>query len=174
MFAFGICDLRGATPLMFLARDHFGVKPFYYVHKSGRLAFASEIKALLEVPGIEPRIDLQALDQYLKFLWVPDPKTVFDGIFKLKAGHYAVFRNGELKISPYWDLDLPPADHKFERSEEALAEEIRERFRRSVEQQIVSDVPLGAFLSAGLDSSSIVATMARTAQKPLRTYTITF
>src|SRR6185312_7089317 len=77
MFAFAICDLRGASPVLFMARDHFGVKPFYYSLHAGRLAFASEAKALLEVPGIGAEIDLQALDQYLHFLWVPDPKTLF-------------------------------------------------------------------------------------------------
>jgi asparagine synthase (glutamine-hydrolysing) len=174
MFAFVICDLRGTTPLLFMARDHFGVKPFYYTWRNGRLAFASEAKALLEVPKVEARIDLQALDQYLAFLWVPDPRTLFEGIYKLPAGHRAVFRDGYLEISRYWDLTLPPAGQGFRLSEETLAHEIRERFRYSVEQQMVSDVPLGAFLSAGLDSSSIVAMMARTAKKPLRTYTITF
>jgi asparagine synthase (glutamine-hydrolysing) len=174
MFAFAICDLRESAPLLFMARDHFGIKPFYYTCPDGRLAFASEAKALLEVSGIDARIDLEALDQYLTFLWVPDPKTLFEGIFKLPAGHRAIFRGGKLEISQYWDLTFPPAGHDFRLSEDNLAHEIHERFRYSVEQQMVSDVPLGAFLSAGLDSSSIVATMAKTARRPLRTYTITF
>lgn len=174
MFAFAICDLRTSRPLLFMARDHFGIKPFYYAFKEGKLAFASEAKALFEVPGIEAAIDLEALDQYLTFLWVPDPKTLFRGIFKLPAGHSAVFRDGELKISQYWDLSFPPADHKFHLSQDEVADEIRERFRHSVEQQMVSDVPLGAFLSAGLDSSAIVAMMAPKAKRTLRTYTITF
>ena len=174
MFAFAICDLRAATPVVFMARDHFGIKPFYYTTRGGRLAFASEIKALLEVPEIDAAIDLQALDQYLTFLWVPDPKTLFQDILKLPAGHSALFRDGQLKISQYWDLSFPPADHEFGLSEENLAHEIRERFRYLVEQQMVSDVPLGAFLSAGLDSSAIVAMMAKTAKRPLRTYTVTF
>ena len=174
MFAFAICDLRESTPLLFMARDHFGIKPFYYTCRDGRLAFASEAKALLEVSGIDARIDLKALDQYLTFLWVPDPKTLFEGIFKLPAGHRAIFRGGKLEISQYWDLSFPPAGHDFRLSEDNLAHEIHERFRYSVEQQMVSDVPLGAFLSAGLDSSSIVAMVAKTARKPLRTYTITF
>jgi len=174
MFAFAICDLRGGSPSLFMARDHFGIKPFYYCHRDGRLAFASEVKALLEVEGIASQIDLHALDQYLTFLWVPDPKTLFQGIFKLPAGHCATFHEGDLKISQYWDLSFPPTNHEFRSSESGLAEEIRQRFQNSVERQMVSDVPLGAFLSAGLDSSSIVATMARTAKRPLRTYTITF
>ena len=174
MFAFAICDLREGRPALFMARDHFGIKPFYYCNRGGSLAFASEIKALLEVRGIETRIDLQALDQYLTFLWVPDPKTLFQEIFKLPAGHCATFRDGEMKITQYWDLSFPPENYEFRSSEAGLAEEIRQRFRHSVEQQMVSDVPLGAFLSAGLDSSSIVATMMRTAKAPLRTYTVTF
>lgn len=174
MFSFAICDLREAQPQLFMARDHFGIKPFYYICRNGRLAFASEAKALLEIRGVDAKIDLQSLDQYLTFLWVPEPKTFFDGVLKLPAGHSAIFRNGELKISQYWDLSFPPAGHDFRFSEEMLAHEIRERFQYSVKQQMISDVPVGAFLSAGLDSSSIVAMMARSAKKPLRTYTVTF
>ncbi|HEX4486297.1 MAG TPA: asparagine synthase (glutamine-hydrolyzing) [Terriglobales bacterium] len=174
MFAFAICDLRGATPSLFLARDHFGVKPFYFTQQGHKLAFASEVKALLEVPEISADVDPESLHQYLTFLWVPDPKTLFRGVEKLPAGHYAIFRDGRLSIREYWDLTFPAADANFPRSESELAEEVRERFRRCVRSQMVSDVPLGAFLSAGLDSSSIVAMMTRTASPPLRTYTITF
>jgi asparagine synthase (glutamine-hydrolysing) len=174
MFAFAICDLRPGTPSLFVARDHFGVKPFYYAHHDDRFAFASEIKALLQVPGINAEIDSQALHQYLTFLWVPDPGTMFRGIQKLPAGHYGVFRNGQLKLTKYWDLSFPSADASYAMSENQLAEEIRERFGRSVESQMISDVPIGAFLSAGLDSSSIVAMMAQASRQPVRTYTITF
>ena len=172
MFAFAICDLRGASPKLFLARDHFGIKPLYYAERGGKLAFASEIKALLEVPGIEASIDMEALHQYLTFLWVPDPRTMFEGIRKLEAGHYAVWHQGEFKTVQYWDLTFPPAGYAFERTQPELEEEIRERFCASVGQQMVSDVPIAAFLSAGLDSSSIVAAMAR--KQPVKTYTITF
>jgi asparagine synthase (glutamine-hydrolysing) len=174
MFAFAICDLRSGTPTLFMARDHFGVKPFYYFHQGGRFAFASEIKALLQVPGIEAELDPASLHQYLTFLWVPDPKTMFRSILKLPAGHYATLRNGELKITQYWDLTFPAEHQTYTRSEDDLAEEVRERFRHSVEAQMVSDVPIGAFLSAGLDSSGIVAMMSRAATQPIRTYTITF
>lgn len=174
IFAFAICDTRSGTPIVFLARDHFGVKPFYYWYRGRQMAFASEIKALLEVPGILPEIDPASLHQYLTFLWVPDPKTMFRGIFKLPAGHYAILKSGELRIRQYWDLSFPPKDHAYLQSEESLVAEIRERFRRSVEAQMISDVPIGAFLSAGLDSSAIVAMMARATRQPVRTYTITF
>jgi asparagine synthase (glutamine-hydrolysing) len=174
MFAFAICDMRESSPLVFMARDHFGIKPFYYWFRGRRMAFASEIKALLEVPGIEAQMDLEALHRYLTFLWVPGSKTMFRGITKLSAGHCATLRSGVLKIERYWDLKFPPRQHQFHLSEAELIEEVRDRFQRSVEGQMVSDVPVGAFLSAGLDSSSIVALMAKTAKRPLRTYTITF
>jgi asparagine synthase (glutamine-hydrolysing) len=180
MFAFAICDLRSGTPTLFMARDHFGVKPFYYFHKGECFAFASEVKALLQVPGIEAELDPVSLHQYLTFLWVPDPKTMFRSILKLPSGHYATLRNGELKITQYWDLTFPPANQTYTRSEADLRADVRWRFRRSVEAQMVSDVPIGAFLSAGLDSSSIVAMMCgaatrgATVRQPVRTYTITF
>jgi asparagine synthase (glutamine-hydrolysing) len=174
MFAFAICDLRSGTPVLFVARDHFGVKPFYYFHEGASFAFASEIKALLQVPGIDAELDAGSLHQFLTFLWVPDPKTMYRKIFKLPAGHYGLFRGGELKLTQYWDLTFPVENHAYQRSEADLTEEIRERFRQSVEAQMVSDVPIGAFLSAGLDSSSIVAMMSQATKQPVRTYTITF
>lgn len=194
MFAFAICDLRSARPELFLARDHFGVKPFYYFHRGRKFAFASEVKALLQAPGVDASLDLESLHQYLTFLWVPEPKTMFRGISKLPAGHCATFRDGELQIRQYWDLTFPPAGTHFPKSEADLADEVRDRFRRSVQQQMVSDVSIGAFLSAGLDSSSIVAAMCQSTPSqstirqttafqppsahqivhPIRTYTITF
>jgi asparagine synthase (glutamine-hydrolysing) len=174
MFGFAVCDLRGPSPVLFLARDHFGVKPLYYWHKGSRLAFASEAKALLEVEGVKPEMDPESLHQYLTFLWVPDPKTIFREILKLPAGHSAILKDGEMKITQYWDLQFPPAGAECRQTEAELAEQIRERFRRSVKAQMVSDVPIAAFLSAGLDSSSIVAMMARESSHPVRTYTITF
>ena len=172
IFAFAIWDRREGQ--LFLARDHFGIKPLYYCHEGNRLAFASEVKALLELPGIRREINFEALNQYLTFLWVPDPATMFDGILKLPAGHYATFKNGRLEISEYWDLKFPSREHRFDANEAELAEELRERFTASVKAQMLSDVPLGAFLSAGLDSSSIVAAMAQNSPDPVRTYTIAF
>jgi len=174
IFALAICDMRGSVPKVFLARDHFGVKPLYYWQDGRRLAFASEIKALLKVPGIAAEIDHAALHKYLTFLWVPDPDTMFRGIEKLPAGHCAEFSGGELKIEQYWDLTFPDAGHQFARDERGLAEEVRERLAESVKSQMVSDVPIGAFLSAGLDSSSVVALMRQATNQPVRTYTITF
>ena len=174
MFAFAICDLRSSLPTLFLARDHFGIKPFYYHQKGKRFAFASEVKALLKVPGIEAELDLESLHQYLTFLWVPEPKTMFCGIHKLPAGHYAIWRDGDLSITKYWDLTFPPADVSYPLTEADLTWAIRDRFRRSVREQMIGDVPIGAFLSAGLDSSSIVAMMSAATHQPVRTYTITY
>jgi asparagine synthase (glutamine-hydrolysing) len=174
MFAFAICDLRTNPPTLVVARDHFGIKPFYYFQNGKHFAFASEIKALMQIPGVRADLDLESLHQYLTFLWVPDPKTMFRQILKLPAGHYGIWRGGELKLTQYWDLTFPSAKQEYTSSEDELASEIRDRFRQSVEAQMVSDVPIGAFLSAGLDSSSIVAMMRRVTNQPVRTYTITF
>ena len=174
MFAFAICDLRAARPKLFLARDYFGVKPFYYAQFGKKLAFASEVKSLLQVPNIDAELDLESLHQYLTFLWVPEPKTMFRGINKLPAGHCATFQDGELKIRQYWDLGFPRAGAHYPKSESDLAHELRERLQQAVQSQMVSDVPIGAFLSAGLDSSSIVAMMRRATNQTVHTYTITF
>lgn len=178
MFAFCICDLRSGSPQLFLARDHFGVKPLYYIHRGAKLAIASEAKALLQLPDVAAEIDLESLHQYLTFLWVPEPKTMFREIYKLPAGHCATFRDGELKLQQYWDLTFPLAETSRAESESGWngrrVEELGELFRHAVQQQMVSDVPVGAFLSAGLDSSSIVAMMRRATNQTVRTYTITF
>ena len=172
IFAFAIWDRRDQQ--LFLARDHFGIKPLYYCHEGNRFAFASEVKALLELPGFRREINFEALNQYLTFLWVPDPATMFEGVLKLPAGHYAIYKNGHLEINEYWDLKFPSRAHQFNANEAELAAELRERFTASVKAQMLSDVPLGAFLSAGLDSSSIVAAMAQASPDPVRTYTIAF
>ena len=172
MFAFAIWDDRRRQ--LFLARDHFGIKPLYYCHRGDRFAFASEIKSLLEISDMPRRVNLQALNQYLTFLWVPDPLTMFDEILKIPAGHYGIYRDGQFEIKQYWDLKFPRDDYQFKSSEAELAAQLRTRFVDSVKSQLLSDVPLGAFLSAGLDSSSIVAAMAQSGASPIRTYTIAF
>jgi asparagine synthase (glutamine-hydrolysing) len=172
MFAFGIWDARRQR--LVLARDHFGIKPLYYLSRGQRLAFASEIKSILELPESGCPLDLKAFHQYMTFLWVPDPATAFEGLLKLPAGHVAVYEQGSLKVSRYWDLSFPDADHVFPRSERDLTDELRERFGTTVRGQLRSDVPRGAFLSAGLDSSSIVAAMSEGSREPINTYTIAF
>lgn len=172
MFAFAIWDVERQE--LFMARDHFGIKPFYYCLQGRRFAFASEAKALLMLPGMQRRLNYTALHQYLTFLWVPDPLTMFDGIYKLPAGHHAILRGGELTLKRYWDLRFPEAQTEVRVDERALAVELRERFSASVRAQMLSDVPVGAFLSAGLDSSSIVAVMARASAQPVPTFTVSF
>lgn len=170
MFAFAIWD-RDREQL-FIARDHLGIKPFYYAHRGDKFAFASEVKGLLELPDLEREMSYPALSQYLTFLWVPDPLTMFEGIYKLPPGHCGTFRRGKLELNQYWDLDLPQRGQQFAQSEAALTEELYERFLQVIKRQMLSDVPLGAFLSAGLDSSSIVAAMSEVSSSPVRTYTI--
>jgi asparagine synthase (glutamine-hydrolysing) len=172
MFAFALWDDRRGQ--LFLARDHFGIKPLYYVQRGGTFACGSEVKALLRVPGVEARVNEAALGSYLTFLWVPDPATMFDGILKLEAGHSAIYKDGKLSITKYWDLQFPEAGTEFTRSEDDLVAEFRHRFSSSVRNQMVSDVPVGAFLSAGLDSSSIVAEMAKASSDSVQTFTIAF
>jgi asparagine synthase (glutamine-hydrolysing) len=172
MFALAIWDAEQQQ--LFLARDHFGIKPLYYCARWNRFAFASEAKALLELPEFERKINPEALHQYLTFLWVPEPLTLFDGVLKVPAGHYGIWREESFKLYQYWDLGFPPAAHDFKEDERSLAEEFRARFDASIKSQLLSDVPLGSFLSAGLDSSSIVAGMVEAGASPVRTYTVSF
>ena len=172
MFAIAIWDARDSR--LFLARDHFGIKPLYYLQRNNGIAFASEVKSLLQLPDFRAEMDINALDEYLTFLWVPDPLTLFKGVLKIPAGHYALWQEGHLKLVEYWDLTYPPAEHQFHVDETALCHELKERFTRSAQAQLLSDVPVGAFLSAGLDSTSIVAALAEAAKEPVRTFTIAF
>lgn len=172
MFAFAVWD--GRRRELFLARDPFGVKPLYYAQSGRKFAFASELKSLLALPSLSREVDPEALHRYLTFLWVPEPDTMLKPVRKLPAAHYAVYRDGELKVTRYWDLCYPPDAHAYSSSEEELTAEVEERFSSTVESQLLSDVPLGAFMSAGLDSSSILGVMARKSSGPVRTYTITF
>jgi asparagine synthase (glutamine-hydrolysing) len=174
MFAFCICDLRTHSPRFLVARDHFGIKPLYYIHRGRSFAFASEVKALLALPGVTATVEPDAVHQYLTFLWVPGPETLFREVFKLMPGHYAVFEDGDLKLTEYWDLKLNAKDSCAQKSEGELIPELRERFFDSVQRQMVSDVPIGAFLSGGIDSTAIVGAMTRFSHTQVRTYTISF
>ena len=152
MYAFAIWDTERDE--LFLARDRLGVKPLYYAEHDGTLVFASEIKALLE--ALPPaRLNDAAVPDYVTFLWVPDPNTMFRGVFKLPPGHCATFGRDGLRIREWWDLRFAPE----ERPEDEWASETGAAIRAAVQRQMVSDVPLGAFLSGGLDSSAIVAEM---------------
>lgn len=169
MFAFGLWDSRDETLL--LARDRLGIKPLYYAETPAGFAFASEIKALLEIPGLERAVDLPALDQFMTFLWTPDPKTIFKGVFKLPPGHALEYRRGRAEVFQYWDLKF---EEDEQLSEADWVERVREQVARSARAQMVSDVPLGAFLSGGLDSSALVALMSEGGKRKLTTYTFGF
>ena len=172
MFSIAIWD--NTQQHLFLARDHFGIKPLYYTQSNGQFAFASEFKSFLELPGFKRELNYEALHQYLTFLWVPDPLTILANVWKLPAGHHAIFKGGKLTQTRYWDLTFPTNSHSYEQDEQSLVEEARHRFSEVVKSQMISDVPLGAFLSAGLDSSSILACMAQHTGDPIRTFTIAF
>jgi asparagine synthase (glutamine-hydrolysing) len=166
IFAFAIWDAERHE--LFLARDRVGVKPLYYAVHDGILYFASEIKALLHALP-RPRMRHDALADFLTFLWVPDPDTIFEGVWKLPAGHYALWSGGRLDVCSYWDVSFAPE----ERPEREWADELRATVQEAVRRQMVSDVPLGAFLSGGIDSSAIVATVSGVLPK-LATYTVGF
>ncbi len=172
MFAFGIYDTD--TRELFLARDHLGIKPLYYTHRGPMLAFASEAKALFEIPGVSRDVDFDAVVSTLLFLWVPEPKTGFRAVWKLEPGHYATFRDGRMVTTEYWDVPAGTGIGLAERSEVEYVEELRSILDRVIRRQMISDVPVGAFLSGGLDSSLVVALMRKVTSGPIRTYTIGF
>jgi len=166
IFAFAVWDSLAGT--LFLARDRLGVKPLYYAQRGERLCFASEVKALL--PALQsPRLRSDVLADYLTFLWVPDPDTLFEGVMKLPPGHWAIFADGRLTIKRWWDMSFAPE----KRSESEWSAMVGDAVSAAVARQRVSDVPLGSFLSGGLDSSAIVAELARGGKRPV-TYTVGF
>ncbi|HYL97900.1 MAG TPA: asparagine synthase (glutamine-hydrolyzing) [Blastocatellia bacterium] len=169
IFAFGIWDARDDS--LFLARDRLGVKPVYYSQTPLGFAFASEIKAILAVPGVARELDLEALDQFMTFLWTTDPVTAFKNIWKLPPAHYLIHKGGRTQISEYWDVHFEE-DHSVSESE--WTERVRDQLARSVKSQLLADVPLGSFLSGGLDSSSIVALMSEGGKKKVTTYSFGF
>jgi asparagine synthase (glutamine-hydrolysing) len=156
-----------------LVRDRVGVKPLYYYFKDGRLLFASEIKAIIQHPAVTPDIDDQSLYHYLTFLTTPAPKTLFQDIHKLPAGHMLTLtRDGQLDIKRYWDA-LPPIHESVRRDEEHQAEILR-LLRDSIRKRMMSDVPFGVFLSGGVDSSANVALMSEQMSRPVETFTVGF
>lgn len=155
-FAFVIYDRKQRR--LFLARDHFGINPLYYSIIDGLFIFASEIKAILEHPQAPREVDLTGLDQTLSFPGLVSPRTMFKGIHSLKSGHYIVVENGAVSVKEYWDLDYPPLDAASpSKSEDEYVEELKDLLTRSVRYRLQSDVPVGFYLSGGLDSSLIGA-----------------
>ncbi len=168
MFAFALWDAKRRR--LFLARDRLGIKPLYYAQAGGRLLFASEIKAILQDPAVQVRSDLNAISNYLSLKYVPAPATMFAGIRALPPGHTLSCSQAGVAIRRYWDLHFPcnPAPA----NERAYADELEALLWESVKLHLVSDVPFGAFLSGGIDSSTIVALMSRLLPQPVRTFSV--
>ena len=156
MFAVAIWDRPKQSVI--LARDRVGKKPLFYSFDGDQLAFGSEIKALLAIPRIKREIDLEALSDYFSLLYVPAPKSIFRSIRKVRAGHYVVVSPKGLRESEYWDIDFSQPE---EQSEARWCDQIVQVLREAVQLRLISEVPLGAFLSGGIDSSSVVALMSQ-------------
>ncbi len=171
MFAFGLWDRKKET--LFLARDRMGIKPlFYSLLSTDQIIFSSELKALFLHPDLGKNIDSRAIEEYFGFGYIPDPRTIFNGTFKLPPGHTLTIKRGKPipETKQYWDI---PFSHVSVNEEEAKTELIS-RLREAVDIRLVSEVPLGAFLSGGVDSSAVVALMAGLSDKPVNTSSISF
>jgi asparagine synthase (glutamine-hydrolysing) len=175
MFAFAIWDTN--TQTVFLARDRMGIKPLYYACQDGRLYFASELKPLLVDPSVPRRIDPVALTQYLALEYVPSPRSIFSGISKLPPGHTLVWHrsSGNHHVRSYWNVDLSASERAVPReSLDEQAAELRAVIKAAVRRELISDVPLGVFLSGGIDSSTIAAMMAELTPGNVNSFSIGF
>ena len=169
MFAFAVWDdvLKELT----LVRDRAGIKPMYYASIGDSLVFGSEVKAILASGLVKAELDPEALDQFLTFLWTPDPHTVFRNVLKLPPAHFLKWRDGQITVTEWWDLSFENIE--YGRNEDEWRERLLDTLGRVVEMEMVADVPLGAFLSGGVDSSSIVALMTRdSSERRISTYTV--
>lgn len=169
MFAFAVWDSR--QRILMLARDRVGIKPLYYAELGGTLLFASELKALLTQPEVSRALCPRALAEYFRHLCVPGDQAIFAGVRKLLPGHTLTFRDGAVRLSRYWRVAPQPDET---RTEGQWLEELQVRLRDAVESHLVADVPIGAFLSGGLDSGALVALMARASSARVRTFTVGF
>ncbi len=168
MFAFAIWDSR--KELLFVARDRIGIKPLYYYQDGEQLIFASELKSILQQRDVPRNIDRKSLDTFLTFEYIPRSYSIFQDIHKLLPAHYLIYERGKITIRPYWHLSFQAS----EESEGKLAEQFVALLTDAVKIRLMSDVPLGAFLSGGLDSSSVVALMSRSSNNGVKTFSIGF
>lgn len=169
MFAFAIWDRSNRR--LFLARDRVGIKPLFVYADSERLLFASEMKSILGYPGIVRDIDWQALDSYFSMSYITAPRTIYRGISKVMPGHYLLWQNGTLRDEKYWDLHYRP---NYVASPEELRGQLLDLLREATRLHLVSDVPVGLFLSGGIDSASLAALMSESLTEPIKTFTIGF
>lgn len=170
MFAFAIWDARRRTLL--IARDRLGIKPLFYAPLAGGLVFASEMKALFAHPGVRAELSPDAVDAYLTVGYVPAPRTIFSGLTALPPGHWLQWQEGRTRTGRYWAPDY--RQPILEGSEDVLADELDARLNDAVRAHLVADVPIGAFLSGGVDSSLVAAIAQRASPEPLETFTIGF
>ena len=168
MFAFALWDQPRQRLL--LVRDRLGIKPLYYCLTPHYLIFGSELKAVIAHPDAPREIDLVALDQFLTMEYIPGPRTIFKGIHKLPAGHRLILEDGNCRAEQYWNVPYRPVID----NEEQCVEALRELIDDAVQLRMIADVPLGAFLSGGIDSSSVVAVMSQASEQPVRTFSIGF
>jgi asparagine synthase (glutamine-hydrolysing) len=169
MFAIALWDASRSR--LVLARDRLGKKPLYYTLQDGRLVFGSELKCLAEVPGLRREVDPGAIDQFLTYQYIPHPHTIYRGIHKLPPGHFAVFERGALRVERYWD---PHLDRETPMTRTEAVDQLRTLLTDAVRLRLQADVPLGAFLSGGIDSSLIVALAQSLREDPIRTFSIGF
>ncbi|MCD4783717.1 MAG: asparagine synthase (glutamine-hydrolyzing) [Candidatus Eremiobacteraeota bacterium] len=169
MFGLALWDINKKK--LILARDRMGIKPLFYYEKDGVLAFGSEIKTIMKIPGIDDLMDTTALYDYFSYNYIPAPRSIYSHIKKLLPGHYIVYENGKTSINKYWSLD--PDLINYSRSEGEWAELIYSALKGAVRSHLVSDVPLGVLLSGGIDSTAITAIMTRM-NVPVRTFSIGF
>ena len=175
MFAFALWD--NTYQKLLLARDHIGVKPLYYTTADGSLIFGSEIKPILSVDTVQRKVDSKQILTLMTLQYVPTPDTLFKGIRKLPAGHTLICQAGKIQIKPFWELprlSTTAGEQVNSGQEKSLVEELRFKFFASVKEQLMSDVPLGAFLSGGVDSSFTVAAMTHQTGKAVKTYAVGF
>lgn len=170
MFAFAVFDRKSKQ--VFIARDRIGEKPLYYYLDNEKFIFASEIKAILQDKSIKREIENQGLVNYFTFGHSVGPDTIYKNIKKLLPGHCLILKNGRIEIKEYWTLDV--SGQKEDKGENFYKEEIKRLFEDSVRQKMISDVPLGVFLSGGIDSSSVAAMMAKNSSIPLKTFSVGF
>ena len=171
MFAFAIWD--APRDRLFLARDRFGKKPLYLFEKDGTLLFASEIKSILAFPGVKPEVDTAAMWEYFAYRYVPAPATLFRGIRKLMPGCFAFWENGRLTEQRYYAPPDHDPLHKFRVTEDAVGIFL-DKLEECVRIRMIADVPFGAFLSGGIDSSVVVGLMSRYSSRPVRTFSVGF
>lgn len=173
MFAISIFDEKEKIGI--LARDRMGKKPLYYFEQNQRLYFASEIKALLTIPGFHRRINLEALDAYLSYKHIPHPISIFEGVHSLPPAHKLIFRLGEpIQVSRYWSPHFVEDLEKSAQPEDELVQGLLDLLKSGVEKRLMSDVPVGFFLSGGIDSSLTTALAAESATQPIKTFTLTY